>query len=160
MSIKVDIQPKSDRELALCRIIDAPREKVYRAWTDPELLKQWFCPKPWRVSRADLDVRPGGSSFVLMNGPNGEEFPNPGVYLEVIPNEKLVFTDAYTNAWEPNAKPFMTAVITFEDLNGKTKYTARVFHWSVEDKKQHEAMGFHEGWSICADQLEELLTKH
>jgi len=154
MTTKIDIEPQSDRELVLARIIDAPREKVFRAWTDPELLKQWFCPAPWKVTQAEIDVRPGGSSFIVMQGPEGEEMPLPGQYLEVIPNEKLVFTDAFTGGWEPSEKLFMTAVITFEDEGGKTRYVARARHWSVGDLKTHEEMGFHEGWSIVADQLE------
>ena len=81
-------------ELTLSRIIDAPRDKVWRCWTEPELLMQWYCPRPWRVTRAELDVRPGGRSYVLMEGPNGEQAPNPGVYLEVVPGRKLVMTDA------------------------------------------------------------------
>lgn len=85
-------------ELVLMREIDAPREKIFRAWTDPELMKEWFCPKPWAVSHAELDLRAGGSSFIVMNGPNGEVVENRGVYLEVVPNEKLVFTDAFTSA--------------------------------------------------------------
>ncbi len=90
--------------------------------------------------------------------PRATTIPNPGVYLEVVENEKLVFTDAYTTAWEPSEKPFMTAIVTFEDLgDGKTRYTARVRHWTVDDREAHEKMGFHEGWGQCADQLAELL---
>ncbi len=143
--------------LLLQRVIDLPREKLWRCWTEPELLKQWFCPRPWGVARAELDVRAGGSCHITMLSPEGEEFPNPGVYLEVIPNERLVFTDAYTRAWEPSAKPFMTGVITFEDLgDGRTSYIATAKHWNAEDKKQHEEMGFHEGWGKATDQLTEL----
>ena len=147
-------------ELSLTRIIDAPREKLFRCWTDGELMKEWFCPKPWRVSHADIDLRPGGSSLIVMNGPNGEEIPNRGVYLEVVENEKLVFTDAYVSAWVPSQKPFMTGIITFEDLGeGRTRYTAICRHWTEEDRKAHEEMGFHEGWGICADQLAELAAR-
>lgn len=146
--------PVSDRELVLSRLIDAPREKVYRAWTDAEILKQWFAPKPWSTPHAELDVRPGGANLVVMSDPDGNEFPNHGVYLEVVPNRKLVITDAYSAAWEPSEKPFFTAVLTFEDEGGKTRYTARALHWTVEDKEAHEKMGFHEGWGQCADQLE------
>ncbi len=146
------------RELVLTRLIDAPPEKVFRAWTDPALLKQWFCPKPWSVASAELDVRPGGTSVIVMRSPEGQEFPNSGVYLEVVKNERLVFTDAYTKAWEPSAKPFMTGIITFENEGGKTKYTARVLHWSVADRKNHEEMGFHEGWSKATDQLAALVA--
>lgn len=148
----------SDRELVLHRVIDAPREKVFKAWTDPELLKQWFAPSPWTTPVAALDVRPGGASLIVMRAPDGSEFPNRGVYLEVVENERLVFTDAYTKAWEPSDKPFMTAILTFEEDGGKTRYTARVRHWTVADREAHERMGFHQGWSQCTDQLAALVA--
>jgi len=144
----------------LTRIIDAPREKLFRCWTDPELMKQWFVPKPWTLTRVEVDLRPGGSSLVVMRSPEGQEFPNPGVYLEVVKNERLVFTDAFTSAWVPSAKPFMVATVTFEDLGGgKSRYTAVARHWTAEDREAHEKMGFHEGWGQCADQLAELAAK-
>ena len=151
-------QSAESRELSLVRIIDASPEKLFRAWTEPELLKQWLCPKPWSVTAAEMDVRPGGSSLIIMRGPEGQEIPNPGVYLDVVKNKRLVFTDAYTQAWEPSEKPFMTGIITFEDLGGKTKYTARVLHWSVADRQEHEKMGFHQGWSQSTDQLATLVA--
>jgi len=155
-NINADFPAK--RELVLERIFDAPREKVYRAWTEPKLLKQWFAPKPWTTPGAALDVRPGGSSMIVMRDPDGKDYPNPGIYLDVVENEKLVFTDAFTAAWEPSEKPFMTAIITFDDLgDGKTRYTAHVRHWTVEDRDEHEKMGFNAGWGQCADQLAELL---
>ena len=149
----------ADRELVITRLINAPREKVYRAWTDPELLKQWFAPKPYTTPIVEIDVRPGGSAYFVMRGPDGKDMPNRGVYLEVVPNEKLVSTDAYVKAWEPSEKPFMTLILTFEDEDGKTRYTARVRHWSVADREAHEKMGFHEGWGLCTDQLEALIAK-
>ena len=147
------------RELILTRLIDAPPEKVYSAWTEPALLKQWFCPKPWSVASAELDVRPGGVSAIVMRSPEGQEFPSSGVYLEVVENRRLVFTDAYTRAWEPSAKPFMTGIITFENEGGQTRYSARVLHWSAADRKTHEEMGFHEGWGKAMDQLAALLAE-
>jgi len=148
----------ASRELILTRDVDLPAEKLWRGWTDPELLKQWFCPRPWGVAHAELDVRPGGSCLVVMRSPEGQEFPNPGVYLEVVPNRRLVFTDAYIRAWEPSAHPFMTATISFDDLGGgRTRYTACARHWSVADREKHEAMGFHAGWNQALDQLVELL---
>jgi uncharacterized protein YndB with AHSA1/START domain len=149
----------ANRELVLTRLIDAPREKLYRCWTQPKLLTQWFTPPPWTTSHAELDVRPGGANFVLMRGPDRTEMPNRGVYLEVVPNERLVFTDAYTKAWEPSGKPFMTVILTFADEGGKTRYTARVMHWTVVDREAHEKMGFHEGWGIATDQLTALAQK-
>ena len=94
-----------------------------------------------------------------MCGPDGTEMPNRGVYLDVVKNERLVFTDAYTTAWEPSQKPFMTVILTFEDEGGKTRYTARVRHWTVADREAHEKMGFHQGWGIATDQLATLCAK-
>ena len=145
--------PTNDRELVLTRLIDAPRENVYRCWTEPALLKQWFAPKPYETPVVEVDVRPGGSSLFVMRGPDGQDMPNRGVYLEVVPNERLVATDAFTEAWQPSAKPFMTLILTFEKQGHKTLYTARVRHWTVEDRETHEKMGFHVGWGICTDQL-------
>jgi uncharacterized protein YndB with AHSA1/START domain len=149
----------ADRELVLTRLIDAPREKLYRAWTDATLLKQWFAPLPWTTPHAELDVRPGGASNIVMRSPEGNDMPCPGVFLDVVPNQRLVFTDAYTSAWQPSGKPFMTVILTFEDEGGKTRYTARVRHWTVADREAHEKMGFHEGWGQCADQLTALVAK-
>jgi uncharacterized protein YndB with AHSA1/START domain len=144
-----------DRELVLTRVIDAPAAALYRCWTEPALLKQWFAPAPLTTPVAELDVRPGGASLITMRLPDGQEMPNRGVYLDVVPNQKLVFTDAFTSAWSPSEKPFMTVILTFEALSaGKTRYTACVRHWSVADREQHERMGFHTGWGQCADQLE------
>ena len=142
-----------DRELVLTRLIDAPSDKLWRCWTEAQLLKKWFTPPPFSVSHAELDVRAGGSSYVLMKGPNGEEIHNRGIYLEVVKNQRLVFTDAYTKAWEPSAKPFFTGVLSFETQGAKTLYTARALHWTKEDCESHDKMGFHKGWGIATDQL-------
>jgi uncharacterized protein YndB with AHSA1/START domain len=149
----------SNHELVLTRLIDAPREKLFRAWTEPEILKQWFAPLPYTTPHAELDVRPGGANFVVMRGPDGKDLPNRGIYLEIVKNERIVFTDAYTKAWEPSAKPFMTVILTFEDEGGKTRYTARARHWTAADRDAHEKMGFHQGWGQCADQLAALVEK-
>jgi len=145
--------PADDRELVLTRLIDVPRHKLFRCWTEPALIVQWFTPPPWKTVRAELDVRPGGSSCITMQGPDGTEVPNRGLYLDVVPNERLVFTDAYTSAWQPSAKPFFTCVLTFEDEDGKTRYIARAKHWTAEDCASHDQMGFHEGWGVATDQL-------
>jgi len=143
----------NDRELVLTRLIDAPREKLWRCWTEPKLMVQWFTPPPWKTVHVETDVRPGGSSYLVMKGPEGQEMPNRGVYLEVVKNERLVFTDAYTEAWQPAAKPFFTCVLTFGNEDDKTRYTARALHWTREDRETHEKMGFHQGWGIATDQM-------
>lgn len=148
------------RELVLTRIIDVPREKLYRCWTEPELLTQWFAPKPYTTPVAELDLRPGGFNRIIMRSPEGQDMPNEGVYLEIVPNEKVVFTNAYTAGWAPSQNPFFTGIITFEDLGGgKTRYTARARHWTQENCETHKKMGFHDGWGRCADQMAELAAK-
>ncbi len=145
-------------ELVLTRLIAAPPDNVYRCWTEPALLKQWFAPKPYTTPVAELDVRPGGTALIVMRGPDGKDLPNPGVYLEVVPGRRLVSTDAYVSAWVPSAKPFLTIIVTFDPEDGKTRYTARARHWSAADCEAHEKMGFHDGWGRCTDQLEELVA--
>ncbi len=150
----------NDRELHLSRLIDAPPELVFKAWTDPEMMKHWFVPKPWSIARVENDVRPGGASLVVMRDPEGNEYPNPGVYLEIIPGRRIVATDAYTKAWEPSEKPFMTMDLTFDPEDGgkKTLYKAKLLHWNIPDREAHEKMGFHDGWATCAEQLAEYLA--
>jgi uncharacterized protein YndB with AHSA1/START domain len=144
-------------ELILTRLLDAPADKLFRCWTDPVLLKQWFAPRPYTTPVAQVDVRSGGASNLVMKSPEGQEIPCPGQYLEVVPNRRLVFSDAFTGNWNPKeGAPFMVATIGFEPEGNKTRYTAVVRHWSEDDKKKHEEMGFHQGWGICADQLEAL----
>ena len=143
-----------DTDLILTREINAPREILYTCWTTPEHLVQWFVPKPHRVTACALDVRPGGKCNTTFEV-EGNIMENNGVYLEVVPNEKLVFTDTYTEGWKPAPEPFMTAILTFEDLGqGRTRYTAVARHRSKEAAESHRQMGFHDGWGTVAGQLE------
>lgn len=155
MAAEVTIEPRNERELVLARLLDASPEALYRCWTDASTYPDWFCPKPWRAVADQLELKPGGASRITMYGPDGEVFPNNGVFLELEPGRKVVFTDAYTEGWIPNPDAMMTAVITFEpQADGRTLYVARVGHPSVEKKAQHEQMGFHQGWGAVAEQLE------
>lgn len=147
-----DLDPALD--LVLTREINAPREVLYRCWTTPEHLVHWFVPKPHRVTACTLDVRAGGVCNTTFDV-DGAIMENRGVYLEVVPNEKIVFTDTYTAGWKPAAEPFMTAIVTFEDMGGgRTRYTAIARHRSVEAAKTHSDMGFIDGWGTVADQLQ------
>lgn len=143
-------------ELTITRLIDAPREAVWRAWTDH--LAEWWCPKPWSVEIIELDLRAGGRSAMVMRGPNGEEMPQEGVFLDVVPMEKVVFTDAFASGWRPQG-PFMVGIMEFADEDGKTRYTASARHWTAEARAQHEAMGFTTGWGTVAAQLEEVARR-
>ena len=140
-------------ELVVNRLINVPRAKLFRCWTEPALITQWFTPPPWKTIAAEIDVRAGGSSCITMQGPDGTKVPNLGIYLEVVKNERIVFTDAYTSAWVPSGKPFFTGILTFEEEGGQTRYIARARHWTAEDCAAHQKMGFHEGWGIATDQL-------
>lgn len=145
-------------DLKLERTVDVKPELVWAAWTKPELLKQWFCPKPWSVSDCELDVRPGGIFRTTMRSPEGQEFPNLGCYLEVVPNRKLVFTDALLPGYRPAAKSFMTGVVLIEPHGaGGTKYTAIALHNSEAARIEHEQMGFADGWGKAWEQLVELV---
>ena len=149
--------PDDDRDLVLNRFVNAPPAALYRCWTEPDLLKRWFAPEPWTVPVAELDLRVGGASLVVMRGPDGTDYPNRGVYLELVPDERIVFTDAYVDAWTPSPKPFMTVALAFAPHEaGWTHYTIRARHWTAADREAHEAMGFHQGWGRCADQLARL----
>lgn len=149
----------AEHTLVLDRTFDAEPERVFRAWTDPEILKKWFAPKPFTTPSADIDLRPGGQSTIVMRDPDGNDYPNVGVYLQVEPGRRIVSTDAYVDAWVPSERPFMTMDLRFEPApGGKTKATYVVSHWTKEAYDQHLQMGFYEGWGTCADQLAELLA--
>jgi uncharacterized protein YndB with AHSA1/START domain len=145
------INPELD--LVLERVVDVPRELVWQAWTQPEYVVKWFAPVPWTTVECEIDLRPGGMFRTIMRSPEGQEFPNAGCYLEIVPNEKLVFTDALTPGYRPSENPFFTAVVTLEPHGNGTRYTAVAIHKNQDGRKQHESMGFFEGWNQCLDQL-------
>lgn len=156
MSKAVYDQFDPNLDLVLERIVDVPVSLVWAAWTTPEHLKHWFVPKPWTVSECELDVRPGGLCRTVMRSPEGQEFPNVGCYLEIVPNKRLVFTDAMGPGFRPSAQPFFTAIINMEAVGkDKTRYTAIAVHRDPDGKQKHEEMGFHMGWGIALDQLVE-----
>jgi uncharacterized protein YndB with AHSA1/START domain len=153
-SIPWPIDPTLD--LVLQRDIDVPRELVWKAWTEPQHLMQWFCPRPWSVSDCEMDVRPGGIFRTTMRSPEGEDMPSDaGCFLEVVPLERLVWTDGLLPNYRVKPNGFFTAVLLLEPLGSGTRYTAIAMHKDPEGVKQHEEMGFHEGWGTALDQLVE-----
>jgi uncharacterized protein YndB with AHSA1/START domain len=152
-----DLDPELDLELT--RETDVAPELVWRAWTEPDLLVQWFTPKPWETPVAEVDLRPGGKFRTVMRGPDGEENDNQGCYLEVVPNERLVWTAALAPGFRPQPGPLpFTAIVELERTpSGGTKYRAIAMHQDPEGRKMNDEMGFHDGWGAVFDQLVELM---
>lgn len=143
-------------ELKIERIIDAPVATVWTAWTVH--FAEWFVPRPWTVEVIAQDLRPGGRSAMVMRGPGGEEQPSEGVYLAVVPHQRIVSTDAFLSGWVP-AGPFMVRIDEFTDLGARTRYTAIARRWTAQACEQHAAMSFEAGWNAATDQLEDVVAR-
>lgn len=148
--------PKLD--LVLQRYVDVPPALVWMAWTEPEHVKHWFTPAPWTTIDCEIDLRPGGIFRTVMRSPEGEEHPNFGCYLEIVPERKLVWTDALEVGFRPSRRTAhlgfrFTAAIRFEPHGAGTNYTALVMHGDEESKQKHDRMGFFDGWGSATDQL-------
>jgi uncharacterized protein YndB with AHSA1/START domain len=143
------------QDLVISRLVRAPRAKLWQAWTDPDLLKEWWCPKPWTTEVRAFELRPGGAFYTFMKGPDGGTSDNPGCFLEIVPQQKIVMTSMLTGGWRP-ATPWlaMTAIVTMADEGDGTRYVATVMHPDAATGKRHEEMGFFQGWNTCIDQLE------
>lgn len=142
-----------DTDLILKRVVDIPPKLMWKAWTEPHHLKQWFAPKPLIVVDARVDLRPGGVFRTVMRDPAGTEYGGDGCYLEIVEFERIVFTDALGPGFRPSEEAFFTAAITFESRGSGTKYAAHAMHMDPQTKRKHEEMGFHSGWGTCLDQL-------
>lgn len=152
------IKPDPKLDLVLERVVDVPRRVLWSGWTTPQYLKQWFTPAPWQTVDCEIDLRPGGIFRTVMRGPEGQEFSNTGCYLEVVENERLVWTGSLLPGFRPRPSTesypfFMTAAIMLESVGNSTKYTAIAIHGDEDARQKHEHMGFHAGWGKALDQL-------
>jgi uncharacterized protein YndB with AHSA1/START domain len=142
-------------DLTVERRIDAPPSRVWQIMT--ERITEWWCPKPWSTTIGKLEWRPGGAFHLIMRGPKGEadcqgEESVGGVLLELEPERRFAFTDAYSAGWEPQT-PFMVGIFEIAPDGDGTLYRATARHWTAEAMEKHREMGFTQGWSAVADQL-------
>ena len=143
--------------LKIDRVLHASRATVWRCWTEVDLFRQWFCPVPWRVPEAQFDLRPGGRMNCVMAGPEGERVDNVGIWLEIVPLSRLIFTDAFSEDYMPQPKPFMTGFVELSETDENiTHMVWGARHATEEAMRQHLEMGFEKGWRTAADQLEHL----
>jgi uncharacterized protein YndB with AHSA1/START domain len=153
MTKPLAFKPDPKLDLVLERTLDVPRELVWTVWTTPAHIRHWFVPKPWTITDCEIDLRPGGVFRSVMRSPEGQEFPNIGCYLEIVPNERLVFTDTLLPGYRPSENPFFTAILSLEPHGSGTRYTAIALHRDEAGRKKHEEMGFHQGWGTVVDQM-------
>lgn len=151
----------AERDLLLERTVDVPPDRVFAAWTRPELLVRWFTPAPWTTAACDLDLRPGGVFRTVMRSPEGQEFENTACVLEVMPGERFVWTTALRPGFRPltaaeqAAAPFtLSCVVAVAPAEGGgTHYTAHLRHADAEARDRHGDVGFQSGWGQALDQL-------
>jgi uncharacterized protein YndB with AHSA1/START domain len=164
---------EAERDFVITRVFDAPREIVFRAWTDPKHLAQWWGPRIFATHIYEMDVRPGGAYRIAMRGSDGAEYPIKGVYREIVKPERLVMTmdvSEHPAAWHDMVKPnrrkdetnpagemLMTA--TFDEFGEKTRLAVRVRLISTEIRDAMLKMGMTEGWSESLDRLQEVAAK-
>ena len=148
--------PKFDpsRDLEISRLIKAPREAVWRAWSDPESFEQWWVPAPAKCKVQEMDLRPGGAFITRISEHGGDFVPHLNAcFLAVEELRRIVFTNALVAGWRPAEQPFMTAIITLREHPQGTEYLAHAMHRSPNDRDSHEEMGFFDGWGTVIAQL-------
>jgi uncharacterized protein YndB with AHSA1/START domain len=160
-----------ERDVVITRILSAPREQVFRAWTDAKLLQQWWGPKDFTNPVCDLDVRPGGKYRVVMRSPEGVEYPVKGVYNEVVAPQRLVVTDnweEHPEEWKQTLREAQgddigieeaLSIVAFDDVGGdRTRLTIRQRFSSPAVRNAMLQQGMNEGWTQSLERLERLLS--
>lgn len=147
----------NDTDLTVSRILNAPRSAVWKAWADPRQFEKWWTPAPVRTVSTKHELYPGGAFGTIMRMEDGTEYDGEGCFLEVVENERIVWTSALQGGWRPNKEvmPF-SAIVTLEEHPEGTKYTATALHQNDQDRQAHADMGFVDGWGTCIDQLGKL----
>jgi uncharacterized protein YndB with AHSA1/START domain len=149
---------KPDAEVTFVRVFDAPRDVVFKAWTDPMQLAQWWGPKGFTNPVCEVDARPGGKMLIHMQGPDGAVYPMTGVFREVDPPKRLVFTNAAVDL-DGNVLLEGMTTVTFEEQGGKTKLTVRSSATAVAPVAVEMIKGMNEGWAQSLDRLADLVVR-
>ncbi len=156
MSTPFTINPKLD--FAIERFIDAPSHLVWDALTKPEHLKEWYMPKAWgRVSQCKMDLRPGGIFSIDITVGDGQEVPNVGCFLDVVPMARLVWTSMLFPDYRPAVFDDIpiTAIVSMETVGTGTRYVFTALHRDEADCENNKASGFYQGTEIAVDQFVE-----
>lgn len=154
MSRQFAFDPKLD--FAIERYIDAPRRLVWEALTKPEHLGEWYMPRAWgRVARAEMDVRPGGIFSIDIATADGQESPNLGCFLEVVPMERLSWTSVLFPGYRPAVFDDIpiTAIVTMETAGTGTRYVFTALHRDEADFEKNRTSGWQQGTEIAVDQF-------
>ena len=144
------------REFVITRVFDAPARLLFEACSKPEHIMRWFGPKGWPLTLCEMDFRPGGRFRFAMTGPDGQQnTPFGGTYLEIIPNQKIV----YDNAFEMPGAEKMIVTMTYDEQAGKTTLTIHTLFASLAMKNEHLGLGYEEGVGSGLDQLADLVAE-
>jgi uncharacterized protein YndB with AHSA1/START domain len=143
----------TDRELTLTRVLDAPRELVFRMWTDPQHVAQWWGPMGFTNPVCEMDARPGGALRIVMRAPDGTDYPMTGTYREVVAPERLVFTNSAVDA-DGNALLDGMTIVTFAEHDGKTELTVQTRAVALVPLAKRMLEGMDAGWRQTLDRLE------
>lgn len=154
------ITTPSEHEIMVTRIFNAPRELVWKAWTQPEHLTRWFGPTGWTLPVCEIDFRVGGAWRYCMRGPAGEESCGMAVYHEIVEPERFAYTDYFTDADGKPVEGMPAALVTVQltNVNGKTKLTSTTLYQTAEERDQVLKMGMEEGLTETLDRLDEYLA--
>lgn len=145
------------KALILTRIFDAPRELVFKAWTDPQLLARWWGPHHYDNPVCEVDARPGGAIFIVMRGPDGLDNPMKGAFREIVPPERLVFTSCAFEDEAGHPQFENLNIVTFEDMGDKTRLTLHVEVLYATPAAEGPLSGMEVGWSQSLEKLDEVL---
>jgi uncharacterized protein YndB with AHSA1/START domain len=157
MAAASEARRSAGREVTITRIIDAPRDLVFKAWTDATHLAQWWGPKGFTNPVCEIDARPGGAMRIVMRAPDGAEYPMTGVFREIVEPERIVFASA---AVDEKGTPVLEALatVTFSAHGDKTKLTVATRAVGLVARADQMLEGMEAGWTQSIDRLEELVT--